>query len=91
MVVWPSRDAMLLGALHELGFKAPAIRKRLGDRYTIHQVRYQLREQRRPWPEQWAKVRKLGWRYVIPEGPPELWKRLNEISKRIDAERGLDG
>ena len=89
MVVWPSVDEMQLLALNALGFKAPAIRERLGNRYTVHQVRYQLREHRRPWPERWAKLQKLGWRYVIPEGPPELWKRLDGAAKLIDAQETI--
>jgi hypothetical protein len=51
LVVWPVTDEVQLLALDALGLKAPVIRERLGNRYSIHQVRYQLREHRRSCPE----------------------------------------
>ena len=81
---------MLVIALSALGFPATKIRERLGNRYSIHQVRRQVREIRSPpWP-QFEKARKQGWRYVIPEGPPELWTRLGAETKRYERAKSVD-
>jgi hypothetical protein len=76
-MVWPVADTMLVIAMNALGFPSTTIREKLGNRYSIYQVRRKVKEVRSPPWQQFEKARKQGWRYVIPEGPPELWKRLD--------------
>lgn len=83
VMLWPVADTTLLAALNALGLKAPEIRARLGNRYSIHQVRRKVREVNLPPKVQLEKAMKQGWRYVLPEGPPELWKRLDAASETI--------
>jgi hypothetical protein len=88
-MVWRDADTMFLGAMSALGLPATKIRERLGNQYSIHQVRRKVREMRLPPWQYFEKTRKQGWRYVLPEGPPEVWKRLNAQVTHFDEKLNL--